>query len=149
MPRRRRPWRRSPHEPQEVLPFLGAALTRLLEELPAPGSGLSRSERQTLEVLVAGPTDRSELFRAVSAAEDLLWLGDMPFFDRLGGLISAGLVTSDDRHALTELGGRVLAGEVDRATLPRFTRWLGGTQVQRRAPWRYEAAGGGVRLDPA
>ena len=136
-------------EPQDILPFLGAALTRLLQELPAPQSGLSRTERQTLEVLVAGPADRAELFRAVSAAEDLFWLGDMPFFDRLGGLISAGLVTSDDQHALTELGGRVLAGEVDRASLPRFTRWLGGTQVQRRQPWRFEPVDGSVRLDSA
>jgi hypothetical protein len=35
----------------ERLPFLGAALERLLEELPAVEDGLSRTERQTLQVV--------------------------------------------------------------------------------------------------
>ena len=40
----------------EALPFLGHALLRLLEELPAPESGLSRTERQILELLSVGPS---------------------------------------------------------------------------------------------
>ena len=36
------------------LPFLGPALLRLLEELPAPGDGLSGTERLALQAIAAG-----------------------------------------------------------------------------------------------
>ena len=38
----------------EQLPFLAPALRRLLEELPAPVDGLSRTERRALEAVAAG-----------------------------------------------------------------------------------------------
>jgi len=43
------------------LPHLGPALTRLLEELPAADTGLSRTERQLLEPLLDGPKRPHEL----------------------------------------------------------------------------------------
>jgi redox-sensitive transcriptional activator SoxR len=44
------------HATEDVpqLPFLGPALRRLLEELPAPQDGLSGTERRTLQVIAAG-----------------------------------------------------------------------------------------------
>src|SRR5205814_8447730 len=36
------------------LPFLAPALGRLLEELPAPGDGLSGTERRALQAIAAG-----------------------------------------------------------------------------------------------
>ena len=68
------------------LPFLAAALHRLLEELPALDDGLLRSERQLLAALEAGASSRGELMHAATDAEEAPFLGDTWIFDRLGAL---------------------------------------------------------------
>jgi redox-sensitive transcriptional activator SoxR len=59
------------HATEDVpqLPFLGPALRRLLEELPAPQDGLSGTERRTLQVIAAGADRPPRRCRASS------WLG--------------------------------------------------------------------------
>src|SRR5690348_14599868 len=47
-----------------ALPHLTPALRRLLEELPAVGDGLSRTERQALEAIAAGARTPHEIFVA-------------------------------------------------------------------------------------
>ncbi|CAA9548064.1 MAG: hypothetical protein AVDCRST_MAG88-559, partial [uncultured Thermomicrobiales bacterium] len=51
------------------LPFLGAALRRHLEQFPAVRSGLSRTERQILEVITAGAQGPVEIFLAEGEKE--------------------------------------------------------------------------------
>src|SRR5256885_6160074 len=59
------------------LPFLAAALFRLLEEFPWAGDGLSRLERQALQALRDGPLPFAELFlRAHHRREEPVFLGD-------------------------------------------------------------------------
>ena len=67
----------------DALPHLGEALWRLLEELPAPETGLSRTERQILELLSVGPSTPERLFAECGAQEAARFLGDLPFFQRL------------------------------------------------------------------
>src|SRR5688500_12909138 len=63
--------------PVAELPFLGAALRRLLEEYPWRGDGLSRLERQALEALRSGPLPFEELFaHAHHRREDPVFLAD-------------------------------------------------------------------------
>ncbi|HET6616847.1 MAG TPA: hypothetical protein VFH69_03465, partial [Gemmatimonadota bacterium] len=50
--------------PTAALPHLAPAVVRHLEELPAVGDGLSRSERQALEALSGGPLPALEAFLA-------------------------------------------------------------------------------------
>src|SRR5262249_28509283 len=80
-----------------TLPFLGAALIRHLEQFPAPGSGLSRTDRQIVEVVASGAHSPGAAFRATQALESARFMGDVTFFDHMAGLVQA-------RHPLLTTG---------------------------------------------
>jgi hypothetical protein len=71
------------------LPFLQSALQRWLEERPG-ADGLSRTERQALEALRAGPLGFAELFRRTQEREEARFLGDTVFRMRLERLERLG-----------------------------------------------------------
>ena len=142
------------------LPYVPAALRRLLEELPAVRSGLSGTERRALEAVAAGAATPMASFLAEQAAESAPFLGDAWFFrslTTLGAGAARLLETSDrgplppapplgDPHAfrslrlrLTRDGERVLAGEADRVELLGIDRWVGGTHLVPGAVWRWDA----------
>jgi hypothetical protein len=94
-----------------ALPFLRAALLRLLEERP-DAVGLSRSERQLLRPMLDGPRTRVELFLAAQDAEEAPFEGDVWAFRRLDRLAAGPrpLVRLDgERYELTDAGRAVLA----------------------------------------
>ncbi|HEU5319134.1 MAG TPA: MerR family transcriptional regulator [Chloroflexota bacterium] len=68
------------------LPFLAPALRRLLEELPAPTNGLSRTERHALEAIDAGARTPPAAFVAAQRLEDAPFLGDTWFYRSLSAL---------------------------------------------------------------
>ncbi|MBA3843649.1 MAG: DUF1835 domain-containing protein [Actinobacteria bacterium] len=125
------------------LPFLRAALLRLLEELPGARDGLSGVERRALQAVEAGAASPVEAFLAAQDAEQAPFLGDVWFFRTVEALRrgEVGLVeTRDGGLRLTELGRRVLAGEADRVALPGIDRWVGGTHLTPATLWRWDAA---------
>ena len=145
------------------LPFLGLALLRLLEELPAPGDGLSGTERRALRAIAAGATTPAAAFLAAQDLEAAPFLGDAWFFRALAGL-GAGPARLTETQAgdplppppplgdarafarlplrLTGLGERVLDGREDRVALLGLDRWLGGTHLTAAAAWRWDPAAG-------
>ena len=147
-----------------ALPHLGPALRRHLEELPAVGDGLGRSERQALEALRDGPRSAVDVFVATQRAEEAAFLGDTWMWNRLAALGSGDdrlVETADgaplgpppprpgsegfaDREiALTPTGRAVLDGEADRAALLPLDRWVGGIHVTGPEPaWRWDRATG-------
>jgi len=147
-----------------ALPHLGPALRRLLEELPAVGDGLGRTERQALEAVAAGERSPHDIFVATQRAEDAPFLGDTWMWTRLSELgqgderlvqTSAGDplgpppphsdTNGFTRHEieLTRTGRAVLAGEADRAALVPLDRWVGGIHVTGPDPaWRWDRATG-------
>ena len=147
-----------------ALPHLAPALRRLLEELPATGDGLSRTERQALDALAAGARSPHEVFLATQRAEEAAFLGDTWLWERLYDLgqgdrrlvqTSAGEPLgpppprpgSDGFTAveleLTDTGRAVLAGEADRAALVPLDRWVGGIRLRGPEPaWRFDPARG-------
>ncbi|HEX4323965.1 MAG TPA: hypothetical protein VHZ77_04960 [Gaiellaceae bacterium] len=106
------------HREEPELPFLGSALRRLLEELPAPGDGLSGTERRALAAIAAGHATPRDAFLA--AQDEPLPpappLGDAQRFIALP-------------LRLTEAGKKVLAGKANRVELLGIDRWVGGTHV--------------------
>src|SRR4029077_3389411 len=68
------------------LPFLAPALRRLLEELPAPADGLSRTERSALQAIAAGARTPPAAFVAVQRLEEAPFLGDAWFYRALSVL---------------------------------------------------------------
>jgi hypothetical protein len=133
------------------LPHLASALRRHLQQFPSTQNGLSRSERQALEVLAAGPRTAGELYRASHHdREDPIWLGDSTFFSYLEDL--GPLLTVEDSAefhrrlvTLTDLGRDVLAGRTDRVGAIGIDRWLGGVHLQgREVKWRWSEASGRI-----
>ena len=142
------------------LPLLGSALLRLLEELPSPADGLSRSERGALQATAAGAQTPAAAFVAAQELEDAPFLGDAWFYRTLAQLGQGPhrLVESasgeplptppplgdPDVFATTPLrltreGARVLDGEADGVELLGIDRWVGGTHLMHGRVWRWNS----------
>ena len=134
-----------------ALPFLAGALTRFLEEYPAVGSGLPRTERQILDGLARGLRTPIDLFLDSQQLEERVFMGDATFWTRLEALgrgprplVRLGArptrgVFPDGEIELTDDGRRVLAGEADWIALDGIDRWLGGVHlVGHDVPWRWD-----------
>jgi Domain of unknown function (DUF1835) len=117
-----------------ALPLLAPALRRWLDELPDTTSGLALSERRVLESLERAPKTRQELFLESMEGERLLLNGDAWFEARVASL--GPLITGGERVEITDLGRRVLAGELDRVEVAGLDRWLGGTHLTPSNVWR-------------
>ena len=143
------------------LPFLAAALERLLQELPAPTDGLSGTERRALRAIAEGARTPAEAFLVAQDLEDAPFLGDTWFYRALGtlGRGDARLVELESGEELqstappsdaqvfarlplrlTAEGGRVLRGESDRVDALGIDRWVGGTHVTASHLWRWDPA---------
>jgi len=143
------------------LPFMGAALRRLLEELPAPTDGLSGTERRALQAIAAGAATPLAAFRVVQDHEAAPFLGDSWFFRILTGLgrgqarlietldgeqLAAAPPLGDARVftamalRLTPAGERVLRQEADRVQLLGVDRWIGGSHITPGTAWRWDPA---------
>jgi redox-sensitive transcriptional activator SoxR len=142
------------------LPFFAGAAARLLEELPAPGDGLSGTERRLLEAIVGGSRTPAAAFVAAQALEPAPFLGDTWFY-RTSAAIGTGddrLVEADDGEALppppplgdgqrfarlplrlTDSGRAALVGELDRVAVLGVDRWVGGTHVTDESVWRWDS----------
>ena len=140
------------------LPFLAPALQRLLEELPAPTDGLSRTERHALEAIDAGARTPPAAFVAAQRLEDAPFLGDTWFYRSLSALGQGTnrLLETDDgtplppppplsdnqlfarlQLRLTANGERTLRGKADRVELLGIDRWIGGTHLSLENTWRW------------
>jgi len=141
------------------LPFLAPALRRLLDELPAPGDGLSGTERRALTAIAGGARTPPAAFVAAQRLEEAPFLGDTWFHRSLAALGqgTGRLVETDDGDPLppppplgdnqlfarlplrlTARGERVLRGEADRVELLGIDRWIGGTHVTPDDDWRWD-----------
>jgi hypothetical protein len=126
------------------LPFLSAALVRLLEEYPWTTDGLSRMEREALQAVAGGAGSDGEAFAIAQRQEDPIWCGDLSFSDYLDRLASGPqplLKRQDTALELTDAGRAVLAGTADAVKLNGIDRWLGGVHlVGRESRWRWDPA---------
>jgi DNA-binding transcriptional MerR regulator len=141
------------------LPFFGAAAARLLEELPAPGDGLSGTERRALEAIAAGAPTPPAAFVAVQELEPAPFMGDAWFYRVLATLgrgrlrlvqtedgrplplpppFSEGSVFARLPLRLTAQGESVLRRESDGTELLGIDRWIGGTHVTPNNLWRWD-----------
>ena len=113
----------------------------LLEELPGVGDGLSRTERQLLQLLAMGPLLTGALFIASQDLEEAPFHGDVWILRTLAELAGATPLVSltEGSAEITDAGRRVLAGDADRVELLGIDRWVGGTHLVPDAVWRWDA----------
>jgi hypothetical protein len=142
-----------------ALPFLRAALVRHLEDFPLVHGGVSRTEKQLLEVIRDGMHTPFEIFIAAQERETSPFLGDATVWSTLSYLTNASaalLEWSGGSFALpapgkpqeaflrqtvhlTDLGREVVAGRVDWIAVNGIDRWLGGVHLEGKSvPWRWE-----------
>jgi hypothetical protein len=147
------------------LPFLGPALRRLLEELPAPADGLSGTERRVLQAVAAGARTPPAAFVGAQRLEEAAFLGDAWFYRTVSALgqgkarlleteegapVPRPPPLSDSRRfarlqlRLTATGEHTLRGEADRVELLGIDRWIGGTHITPDNTWRWD--GGELKL---
>lgn len=136
-----------------VLPLLGPALARQLQELPGAEDGLSLTERLTLRILAEkGEMEAGKVFgHLMLSYEPLPYLGDRMFGALLRPLIDSpqpllheapGGGWAQRVVGITALGERVLRGELNWLDLGPAERWVGGVQiVADRSPWVVSGAG--------
>src|SRR5204863_145791 len=81
-----------------------SSLGRLVEELPAPGDGLSGTERRALHAIAAGASTTLAAFVAAQELEEAPFLGDAWFFRALStlGRGPARLLETHDGNPLPE-----------------------------------------------
>jgi hypothetical protein len=146
-------------EETSALPYLASALTRHLEEFPAVGTGLSRSEREALTAIEQGHTTPVAAFLEVAKKQESIFLGDVVFYsylERLSGkknalvtwtdgttVVAPSSETSrdfvDGQLKLTPLGRDVLAGKRDWQSVNTQSRWLGGVEIRPDGKgWRWD-----------
>lgn len=150
----------------DLLPHLGPALVRHLQQFPSMANGLSRTEQQALEVVGQGVTRLRDVYTASHhAREPAVFMGDAAFAAHVehlargsrpllhmtqGPSTAAGSslrLTIDDEVALTDDGRRVLAGQLDRVRDCGINRWLGGVELSGTGPvWRWDLEREKLRL---
>lgn len=135
------------------LPYLVPALDRFLQEYPAVGDGLSRSERRLLSLAADGPIALRAVFPRMHDGEEVYYITDSSLAELATTLsrTSPPLVTIVDEDnggewslnrtvAVTEAGREVLAGRRDRVACG-IDRWLGGVHLHDGGDiWRYDEA---------
>ena len=143
------------------LPFLKAALSRHLEEYPSSQTGLTRTERQILELVGDDIRAPGRLFSSNMDLESTLFMGDSGTFKHIATLCNGDQpllsCTPDEtfrypphdqlspdafrrqRLQLTDLGHQVLDGAIDAFDLIRRDWWLGGVHLLSDRPmWTWD-----------
>jgi len=139
------------------LPFLPAAIARLIDEYPSERNGLSVTENRTCALLAEEPCDPTTLFGRVQAREEAPFMGDWSFWRLVAGLStgqaplvqvvggelfryppeeSSMAIFGRQRLALTETGAAVLAGKLDALEVNGIDRWVGGVHLTADNDWR-------------
>ena len=140
----------------EGLPYLGAAITRFLQEYPWTNDGLSRTERRLLELASTAPIPLWQAFRRMAEGDRFYTLTDLSFAATAKALAETSpplllMRQSEDGSraewraiaSATEAGRAVLHGTADRVSLCGIDRWLGGVHLQgRHAAWRWSDSTG-------
>jgi len=134
------------------LAYLITGLRRHLEQFPGISNGLSRTERQMLQVIAGGAHRFQEMFPAEQKMEESIFMGDTTFLCHLDRLqhsrIPLVVEDADQRYELTEFGRAVLAGAEDHVAVNGIDRWLGGVYLRDGAPvWRWDSQN--ARLRPS
>jgi len=139
-------------EDTSALPYLLGAFQRHLEQFPSIRNGLSRTERQILEIARAGPASVEHVFCAHRDLEERIFMGDLAFNTYIRGLANARVplvtIPQEDKRfgnaelTITPAGSSVLRGEADHVRLNGIDRWLGGVHLYGENVWRWDGEHG-------
>jgi hypothetical protein len=140
------------------LPYLQGALLRHLQQFPSTRNGLSRTERQILEITEAGGARVGAIFRADRDREEAMFMGDLVFDTYIRRLANAPVplvrIARDENPlrnveaAITIEGRAVLRAELDSLGFNGIDRWLGGVHLHGSRVWRWDDEHGKLEFAP-
>jgi hypothetical protein len=140
------------------LPYLQGAFSRHLEQFPSTRNGLSRTERQILEITEAGGARVGAIFRADQGREPAIFMGDLIFNTYIRRLANARVplvkIARDETPfqnaevAITPEGRAVLRAEFDNLSVNGVDRWLGGVHLHGDHVWRWDSERGKLEFAP-
>lgn len=126
-----------------ALPFLGAALSRWLEDLPAVGTGLTRTEAELLRAVHKGAATVPAAMAEVYTSDRIYLMTDVVVAQTSRALAAIGALSApfgtDGAPALTPLGEELWKGRRDRVTELGIDTWQGGVHLSGHGPvWRWD-----------
>jgi len=124
----------------KALPFLGPALGRWLEDLPAIGTGLSRTEAELLRAVARGAGTVAAVMSEVHTSDRVYLLTDQVVTETGRMLVDLGALSAPigAGAAVTTLGDELVRGRKDRVALGMKT-WRGGVRLEGSgAMWRWD-----------
>ncbi|HXJ93370.1 MAG TPA: hypothetical protein VMT20_10880 [Terriglobia bacterium] len=140
------------------LPYLQGALLRHLEQFPSTRNGLSRTERQILEIADAGLSRVGSVFCADRDREERIFMGDLVFNTYMHRLANARVplveIDRDEKLfwnaevAITAEGRALLRAEFDNVRVNGIDRWLGGVHLHGSRVWRWDRERGKLEFAP-
>ena len=132
-------WFKLLQEPTSLLPFLKAAVFRMLEEFPDNKTGLSRTEYHALLVISNGISDADEIFMKSQNLEERKFMGDVIFWRILHEFELAKVIKREEKKlTLTLLGQKLLNGEKNWIDIKSIDRFIGGTQLTNDNLWCWD-----------
>lgn len=137
------------HENTSILPFMHAAIERLLAEYPDCSSGLSLTEKHILAIIAKGEKRPGRIFAAYQEQEEPRFMGDTIFWQILTHLLESSppllrlpqgkkltLPSSPDQElSLTDAGRETLAGNRNRLISNTIDCWIGGVHLHPDNLW--------------
>jgi hypothetical protein len=132
-----------------AMPFLRDALSRLQQEYPWTTDGLSRTERQLLDIVSGGPVDLLSIFSRLQEKETAYFITDLSLLSLLRLFSAHGLISLNGESldatnipeasaAITERGAALLSGRADRVGSYGIDRWIGGVHLTSERVWRFD-----------
>lgn len=152
------PWCQLLKEDTSVLPFLKAAVIRMLKEYPNCNNGLSRTGQQALEIISKGEKLAGKAFGLNQELEERVFLGDSSFWGILQEFIDSSpallkltegkklvLPTAKDQElTITPVGLEVLSGKRNWLEITSLDRWVGGVHLEPSNVWCWNSDSGSV-----
>lgn len=135
-----------------ALPFLQAAILRLLEEYPGTHNGLSRTAHMALKIIASKPQRPEKVFGLYQQTEARRFLGDSSFWLILQGMLQSqpALITqagetrlnlpstSEQTLEITNANKQVLCGSYNWLNIAELDLWIGGVHFTRDNIWLWD-----------
>ncbi len=147
-----KPWQQLLEADTAVLPYLNAAVLRLLQEYPSGMNGLSCTAQKALEIIAGGESSPVKIFVRYQMTEEQRFLGDASFWNILNSFLDVHTPLlklskgkrlemasiADQRLTITDTGKAVLAGEKDWLGMQELDCWIGGVHLSPGNLWRWD-----------
>ncbi len=121
------------------LPFLKAAVYRMLEEYPNTKNGLSRTAYQALLIISNGIDNPIDIFRKCQTFEERKFMGDSIFWKILEDFETYHVIKREDaKLQITSLGKELLKGKENWINIKPLQRSIGGVNLNNDNLWCWD-----------